>query len=206
MDKKFNYVYLTTNLISGKQYIGDRSCNCEPEKDKYLGSGIHYKRAETLYGKENFKKEILEFFPTKQSAFNAQEKYIIKHNTLTPLGYNISPKGGHGCKNCWSEESIQRLKISSRIRKINGFEGKHHSKETIEKNCKAHIGKKHSLQTIKKQSESHIGKTQSKETKLKQSTSAKQRIKLICEHCGETCSKNMYIRWHGNNCKYNTQY
>jgi hypothetical protein len=204
MDKKFNYVYLTTNIISGKQYIGDRSCDCEPEKDKYLGSGIHYKRAETLYGKSNFEKVILEFFPTKQSAFNAQEKYIIEYNTLTPNGYNISPKGGHGCKDCWSEESIKRLKISSRIRKINGFQEKHHTEKTKEGNRQKHLGKKHSLQTIKKQSKSHKGKTQSKETKLKQSISAKHRIKVICEYCNKECSTNLYNRWHGNKCKYNT--
>ena len=33
------YVYLTTNLLNGKQYVGERSCNCEIENDKYLGSG-----------------------------------------------------------------------------------------------------------------------------------------------------------------------
>lgn len=92
----FHYVYLTTNLINNKQYVGDRTCYCEPEKDKYLGSGLYYKNAEKYYGKENFKKVILEKFLTRLEAYNAQAKYIIEHNTLRPNGYNISPSGGFG--------------------------------------------------------------------------------------------------------------
>ena len=44
----------------------------------------------------------------------------------------------------------------------------------------------------------------SEETKLKQSISAKHRIKVICEYCNKECSTNLYNRWHGNKCKYNT--
>ena len=36
IEKKINFVYLITNLIDGKQYIGDHSCN-NLEKDYYLG-------------------------------------------------------------------------------------------------------------------------------------------------------------------------
>jgi hypothetical protein len=49
-------IYKTTNLINGKIYIGKDSKN----NSKYLGSGLLLKRAILKYGKENFKKEILE--------------------------------------------------------------------------------------------------------------------------------------------------
>ena len=155
MEKKFNFVYITTNLINGKQYVGDHSCN-NLEKDNYLGSGkIVLWPAIEKYGKENFKREILEFFPTKQEAFDAQEKYINEYNTLTPNGYNISPKGGHGCKDCWSEESKNKLKghpnwlkrqtpeSRAKISKNNAkpMFGKHPSEESKEKNRQAHLGK-----------------------------------------------------------------
>lgn len=109
---KIFYVYITTNLINRKQYVGDRSCACDPKKDSYLGSGKYFKHAENNYGKENFKKEILEQFNTKKDAFDAQEKYIKKYNTLTPNGYNISPKGGHQCKNGASTESRKLMSIA----------------------------------------------------------------------------------------------
>jgi group I intron endonuclease len=141
-------VYLTTNLINGKQYVGDHSVNTL-EKDKYLGSGCYIKKAEKLYGKQNFKREILEFFSTKHEAFNAQEKYINEYNTLSPNGYNISPKGGHNVKDCISEETKQKMSIKGKGRKHtekakknmsnahrgegNGMFGKTHSENTKEK-------------------------------------------------------------------------
>jgi hypothetical protein len=90
--EKFYFVYLTTNLINGKQYVGDHSTH--NLNDNYLGSGKIIKDAIKKYGIQNFKKEILEQFNTKQEAFNSQEKYIIQYDTLVPNGYNLSPKGG----------------------------------------------------------------------------------------------------------------
>ena len=55
------YIYKIINLVDGKFYIGRRSTSKEINKDTYFGSGgIHFKRAIKKYGKENFKKEILQ--------------------------------------------------------------------------------------------------------------------------------------------------
>lgn len=90
--KKFNYVYVTTNLINGKKYIGDHSA--DTLEDNYLGSGRLIQKAIKKHGRENFKKEILENFSSKEQSFNAQEKYIREYNTLDPRGYNLHIKGG----------------------------------------------------------------------------------------------------------------
>lgn len=130
MEKHFHYVYVTTNLITGKQYVGDKSCNCFPEEDKnYLGSGRPYfQNALKEYGKENFKKQILECFDTRKEAFDAQEKYIRQYNTLVPNGYNISPKGGHNVKECWSEESKKKCSETKKG-KPGYWKGKHLEKK-----------------------------------------------------------------------------
>jgi len=129
MERKFNFVYLTTNLINGKQYIGDHAVD-NIDSDNYIGSGIYILNALNEYGRENFKREILEFFPTKQKAFDSQEKYINEYNTLVPNGYNISPQGGFKCKGMHSEETKQKMK--GRIKSI----------EEIEKIRKARKGSK----------------------------------------------------------------
>jgi group I intron endonuclease len=157
---QIHYVYLTTNLITGQQYVGDRSCNCDPEEDKYLGSGTYYKRAETKYGKNNFKKEILEFFNTKKEASDKQEKYIKLYKThITDGGYNISPKGGHQFIKSISEETKQKMSLAKK--------GKKQSEEHIKNRVKKLIGKKRTKNACNNISESLKGRRLSEEHKEK---------------------------------------
>jgi group I intron endonuclease len=128
--KKYNYVYITINLINKKQYVGDHSTN--NLDDGYLGSGNLFTQKVKEYKRENFKKEIIEFFDTKQEAFNAQEKCINEYNTLVPNGYNISPKGGHFLSGSMSEETKKKLSESQKGEK-NGMFGKKHSENVLKK-------------------------------------------------------------------------
>lgn len=177
--KKYNYTYITTNLINGKQYVGDHSTN--NLNDNYLGSGINIQRAIKKYGKENFERKILEKFETKEQAFDAQEKYINEHNTLVPIGYNISPLGGIGVSGCFTKETRKKIseallghKVSLETRKKIGVKSKIYT-----------LGHKVSPETRKKIGEGNAislkGKKQSKEaiknrTGWKHSNEAKSKI------------------------------
>ncbi len=177
--RKFNYVYVTTNINNKKQYIGDHSA--DDLNDDYLGSGDIIKYAIKKYGKENFKREILEQFDTKKEAFDAQEKYINKFNTLKPNGYNISPKGGLNVKECFSEESIKKMK-KNRSGIPSWCKGLTKEKdERVNKLSKKLKGKKKSKEHAKKIAESLKGKSAwnrgkkniySNETLIKMSNSA----------------------------------
>lgn len=119
---KYHYVYLTTNIVNGKQYIGDHSSNFLT--DSYIGSGRPlFKNALQLHGKENFTKKILEYFLTKEDAFIAQEKYIKEYNTLSPNGYNISPFGGNKFKGSLNE-STKKLMSTAKSGDKNPMFGK----------------------------------------------------------------------------------
>ncbi|MDD5649243.1 MAG: NUMOD3 domain-containing DNA-binding protein [Candidatus Nanoarchaeia archaeon] len=175
MEKKYNFVYLTTNLINNKQYVGDHSTNnlnCGHTKN-YKGGGKIIKEAQRKYGKENFKREILEFFSTKLEAFDAQEKYIIQYNTLSPNGYNISPTGGTYNGGCHSEKT--RKKISNLKKGIKFSEL--HKKRLKE----SHLGIKQSNETIQKRIQKTTGLKRSEETKQKlripMSKETKEKIK-----------------------------
>lgn len=91
-----HYVYEITNLVNGKKYIGKRSCKCAIEEDKYMGSGILISKSIKKYGKENFRKDILEICNSEEMAFE-REKYWIKHYNAVESRefYNIKD-GGEG--------------------------------------------------------------------------------------------------------------
>jgi group I intron endonuclease len=160
VEKKFNFVYITTNLINGKKYIGDHSSNdLNSAKTKnYIGSGRPYfKNAIKKYGKENFKREILEFFPSKQEAFGAQKKWIEKFGTLYPEGYNISPSGGNNCSGGISLEGRKNISDTHKNKKFSEEHKKHLSD--------SHRGIKQSMETVLKRTSKTTGLKRSDKTK-----------------------------------------
>jgi group I intron endonuclease len=83
-------IYKTTNLINGKFYVGKDAKN----RKYYLGSGKVLRLAIEKYGKENFKKEILEVCSSLEE-LSEREKYWIKALDSINSGYNIT-EGGTG--------------------------------------------------------------------------------------------------------------
>jgi group I intron endonuclease len=218
MEKKYYFVYITTNLLNGKQYIGDHSTN--NLNDNYLGSGRPYfQNALNEYGLQNFKREILEFFNTKEEAFNAQEKYIQEYNTLYPNGYNLSPIGGVGFVGCFSEETKEKMSKSRKGNK-NGMFNKKHTEEAKRKQSNARKGKDpwnkgktkiYKEETIQKlKNISHKGeknpmfsKHHKKESLLKMSNTkkGKKQIQVQCPYCNKIGGIAGMKHYHFENCK-----
>jgi group I intron endonuclease len=127
-------IYKITNLINNKIYIGQDS----KDRENYLGSGKLIKYAVNKYGKENFKKEIIEFCNSKKE-LNEKEKYWIKKiNSFAPIGYNIGT-GGEGQDNFTyhpEKERLNQILIKARkkakIKNIGNKNmlGKHHTEKT----------------------------------------------------------------------------
>jgi len=197
--KKYNFVYLTTNLINNKKYVGDHSCD-NLKEDDYLGSGMLFETKKNQYGKENFKREILEFFPTKQEAFYAQEKYISKYNTLVPNGYNISPTGGIYREGGGLHSKETKNKMSESAKK--SF--------TPRKRAQISEGNRNRIisdKTKNKIRDTLLGREVSKEIRLKISKKLQGKpmkinnVKIECEYCHKISNLGNYARWHGNKCK-----
>lgn len=160
-------IYKTTNLVNGKIYIGQDSKN-NPE---YLGSGKIIKRAIKKYGKENFKKEILEVC-ANQTELDIKEKYWIQElNTINQdIGYNVSFGGQTGWyKGLKHTEETKRIYSLTRKGKLigdkNGMYGKQHTEET----------KKKISESLSGENNSFFGKQHTENTKKKMSESAKKR-------------------------------
>lgn len=117
MEEKQYYIYITTNLINGKQYIGKHVGFID---DNYLGSGINIKHAITKYGIENFKKDIL-YIASSEQEMNEKEKYYIDlYNAVkSSKFYNIADggQGGYVTKGYTQEQRLAtNKKISESIR------------------------------------------------------------------------------------------
>lgn len=79
-------IYLTTNLINGKIYVGQDSKN----NPNYFGSGKSIQIAIEKYGRQNFHKEILQYC-SSDDELNEMEIYWIDklESTKRGIGYNI---------------------------------------------------------------------------------------------------------------------
>ena len=91
-----HYLYIITNLMNGKKYIGKRSCWEQIEDDKYMGSGYLLAKAKEKYGIENFEKKILLVCETEEEAYEEEKKAIeLVRAWENPMYYNIAG-GGRG--------------------------------------------------------------------------------------------------------------
>jgi group I intron endonuclease len=152
-------IYLVTNLINNKKYIGMDSLNCS----YYLGSGIFIKKALKKYGRENFKKEILQICETKEELLEA-EKYWINHfDAINDRNFYNIREGGQGgdIRYFMNEDQIANWKSNISI----GKKGIRKGIPLSEKNKK---GISEGLKDFYKNNISpNMGRNQSEETKIK---------------------------------------
>jgi hypothetical protein len=103
-------IYLTTNNINGKQYIGVDSKN-DPH---YYGSGKIIRLALKKYSRRNFTKEILEENDDSKYLFEREQYWIDKYDAIESKNfYNLAEGGKGGAGTLHDEESKERHKIKS---------------------------------------------------------------------------------------------
>ena len=86
-------IYKTTNILSGKFYVG--SHKTKNKDDGYMGSGKYLNHAIKKHGLANFRKEILFEFATAKEMYD-KEAYIVDDDFLAEENtYNLK-QGGFG--------------------------------------------------------------------------------------------------------------
>lgn len=113
--KKSNihYIYKTTCLVTGRYYIGMHStCNLD---DGYMGSGKRLRYSIRKYGEENHRKEILEFFETRELLIEAEKKLITKDMLNDKKCMNLAEggTGGHGARFLTKEQLIKGANVTN---------------------------------------------------------------------------------------------
>lgn len=142
-----SYIYLVTNRINGKQYVGQHHYDGEGMDASYKGSGVLLRQAYKKYGVENFTIEVIEY--CSDSCLDSLEvKYISDYNTKTPNGYNLTDGGGGCVGKKYTDEQIENMRIAQNRPEVKA-----------------------------KKSELATGRVKSEDTKKKLSDKAKERYK-----------------------------
>lgn len=143
---EYKFYYITTNLVNGKIYVGSHCTN--NIDDGYLGSGYLLKKAIKKYGRENFKREILEFYygGNRMEFYKIEDEFIENFNAKNrKIGYNRAEKSGGGdllTDHPNLKEIKKKISIAGKGRII--------SEEIKEKIGKSNVGKKRSEKTKEK--------------------------------------------------------
>ena len=168
----YGYIYMTTNLINGRRYIGQKKSDVFLA-EKYLGSGIALENAIKKYGKDCWKVELIDDTATSKEHLDKLEMYYISKYTAVKDDkfYNIAIGGQGGAlfKGHKHSEATRRLmsqqhsgehnnnygnhktrwsdavkrQHSDRMSgKGNSMYGKHHSEETKQKLRNIQLGYK----------------------------------------------------------------
>lgn len=103
-------IYLTTNKINNKKYIGVDSKN----NNNYYGSGKSIKLALKKYGTKNFIKEIIEENEDINYLFEKEKYWINFYDAINSKSfYNISEGGQGGSGTLNNQKSKDKHKIGS---------------------------------------------------------------------------------------------
>ena len=107
----YGYVYLTTNLINGKKYIGSHKYDKLELDETYLGSGKTLTKAIKKYGKNNFRCVILEYCETRDILIERERFYIANYNAVESSDYyNIDD--GRGNSHLYVTQESTKNKLS----------------------------------------------------------------------------------------------
>lgn len=140
-------IYQISNTVNGKIYIGAHST--ENINDSYMGSGIAIRQAIKKYGAENFVKDILHVFDTREEMYEKEREIVSLDFINRPDTYNMGV-GGRGAPMAligWSEEQRKLISLNTGVVM--------RSPEMRIRLSVAHTGKKQSTETRLKKSQTN---------------------------------------------------
>lgn len=93
--KPYGFIYIITNKINGKRYIGQRKfSNNHGGWKNYLGSGTLLKRAIIKYGEDNFYRDIVDLAYSAEELDEKECEWIKNYNAINSEDFYNILKGG----------------------------------------------------------------------------------------------------------------
>jgi hypothetical protein len=131
----YHIVYLTTNLINNKIYVGVH----KNTNESYKGSGIILQKAFKKYGKENFKREILHYCLESEHAYELESQIVDQWFVARKDTYNLTVGGIGGVGGNRYPSKFKNISYIDRF-------GEDKAKYIINKTRVKNIGRKLSIQ------------------------------------------------------------
>ena len=128
MDTKTFSIYLITNNINHKQYVGKTSAkpSLRLKQHKWNNSNSLLHKAIMQDGIANFTVETIDVATSSAEALIKEKEYILQYNTIHPLGYNLmigqSLEGGNNrmkgkcLPNQWKKHVSEAMKGEQNFR------------------------------------------------------------------------------------------
>ena len=116
-DGAYGFVYITTNNLNGRMYVGQKKIDDWGVWKNYLGSGKAFKQAVKKYGKENFEREVLGFAYSPEDLNRMEAEYILDLDCVSDPQYYNLVEGGTVTGMIHSERTkdIMREKAKGRV-------------------------------------------------------------------------------------------
>lgn len=111
----YGFIYITTNLINGKRYIGQKKFDNASRWKSYLRSGYHLMRAIKTYGKENFIRNIVDIAYTENELNEKEEIWINNYNAVKDANYYNMVDGGKVQESLKRKNSISVICIDNNM-------------------------------------------------------------------------------------------
>lgn len=149
------YIYLITNLINNKKYIG-QTFNPSKRWKEHCRKNQLISKAIKKHGKENFSFDILEMHYNQDDVDNAETRLIKCHSShVSENGYNIE----YGGRRAPCSIGIGKIISLAKKGKPNGTKGIKRSEETKLRMSKSQKGHSVSEKQRKSLRAAFIGKT-----------------------------------------------
>ena len=145
INEPYGFIYITTNMVNGVKYLGQKRIEFGIDWHSYLGNGKHLRRAIKKYGKENFHRSIVCFCYSEDELNKAEYDLSVFFNVVEDTGwYNLCYGGGGKSGYKMSDEQIEQLRERSIEQMKNPDARKHLSELTKERTNTDEFKKRHS--------------------------------------------------------------
>ena len=139
INEPYGFIYITTNMVNGKRYLGQKGFS--EYWDSYLGSGTIFKKAIEKYGKENFRRNIIQVCFSEDELNKTEYDLSVFLNVVEDENWYNLCYGGGGTRGAHRSDETRELLRQLNLGENNPNYGLKRSEETKRKMSESMLGK-----------------------------------------------------------------